>query len=110
MMSPSTTWSAIVTGIRAVTETWTLAAMPSGFYDVWRVISISISIGERLLLGHQWSHQEEQQELWVLFRDLIESVKKGYEMTCANAVSVARENRRESESDGADGMRAEGHT
>lgn len=86
----------------------------SGFCDVWRVIwrviSISISIGERLLWGQQWSHQGEQQELWVLFHGLIESVRKGYEMTCASVVSVERENERESGNDVSGGLWVEGHT
>ena len=71
------------------------------------MISISISIGERLLWEQQWSHQGEQQELWVLLHGLIWSVRKGYEMTCASVVSVARENER---NDVSDGLGMEGHT
>lgn len=74
-------------------------------------ILISISIGERLLSGWQWFHLgEEQQGLWVLFHDLIERAKKGYETTCASVVSVARENQRESGNGVSDGLRSEGHT
>ena len=41
---------------------------------------------------------------------MIERVRKGYEMTYASVVSVARENQRESGNGVSDGLRSEGHT